>query len=256
MARHTVKPAVGDLKENLLTMHRRNLPGHVENDSVQLMITSPPYADFIRKSVEDRSTVHKRSRIALDNNSRVKQYSDDSRDFGNLSYDRFLRELDGLMAEIVRGHPARRLQRLDRQGLPGHEKRRALRGFSLGPGPARRGARVPVPRPDRLGPERPAFAYTAGLPFGVLHQPELLVHRHFQEASLKGRNKVNFYTSPRFRHDTGPVSGFEASANPFISSGAVACFHRAPTQIIYIGAGNVPSACACVLTFPVRRLQF
>ncbi len=64
------------------------------------MITSPPYADFIRKSVEDRSTVHKRSRIALDNNSRVKQYSDDSRDFGNLPYDRFLRELDGLMAKL------------------------------------------------------------------------------------------------------------------------------------------------------------
>lgn len=78
----------------------RNLAKHVGDSSVQLMITSPPYADFIRKSVEDRSKVHKRSRIALENNSRVKQYSDDPRDFGNLPYDQFLGEMKDLITAL------------------------------------------------------------------------------------------------------------------------------------------------------------
>jgi DNA modification methylase len=78
----------------------RNLSMYVEKGSVQLMITSPPYADFIRKSVEDRAKVHKKSRIALENNSRVKQYSDDPRDFGNLPYDQFLLEMKNLLAAL------------------------------------------------------------------------------------------------------------------------------------------------------------
>jgi DNA modification methylase len=102
IAQRTILQSAGDRKIEVFNDDCRNLTGHVEDDSVQLMITSPPYADFIRKSVEDRSTVHKRSRIALENNSRVKQYSDDSRDFGNLPYDRFLHELDSLMARLYR----------------------------------------------------------------------------------------------------------------------------------------------------------
>lgn len=78
----------------------RNLPKHVDDGSVQLMITSPPYADFIRKSVRDRETAHKRSLLVIDNNSRAKPYGDDPRDFGNLPYDRFLAELDGLMRSL------------------------------------------------------------------------------------------------------------------------------------------------------------
>jgi len=71
----------------------RNLLTHVQKDKIQVTITSPPYADFIRKSVQDRITTHKKSVIKFENNSTVKPYSDDSRDFGNLSYKDFLREL-------------------------------------------------------------------------------------------------------------------------------------------------------------------
>lgn len=78
----------------------RNLLSHVAKDSVQLMITSPPYANFIQKSVHDRAKTHKKSVLAIENNSRVRQYSNDPRDFGNLPYDQFLRELDGLMAKL------------------------------------------------------------------------------------------------------------------------------------------------------------
>jgi DNA modification methylase len=100
ISRRTVKMSGNGTSIEVVNDDCRNLAGHVKDDTVQLMITSPPYADFIRKSVEDRSTVHKRSRIALENNSRVKQYSDDPRDFGNLPYDQFLHELKGLMLKL------------------------------------------------------------------------------------------------------------------------------------------------------------
>lgn len=71
----------------------RNLLSHAHKDKIQVTVTSPPYADFIRKSVEDRKTTHKKSVIKYENNSTVKPYSDDNRDFGNLSYDNFLTEI-------------------------------------------------------------------------------------------------------------------------------------------------------------------
>jgi DNA modification methylase len=78
----------------------RNLLDHVKEGTVQLMITSPPYANFIQKSVDDRSRVHKKSLIVTDNNSRVRQYSDDPRDFGNLSYAAFLEALKELARKL------------------------------------------------------------------------------------------------------------------------------------------------------------
>jgi len=68
----------------------------------QLLITSPPYADFIHRSVEDRKHTHKKSIIRLENNSRVKAYSDSPDDFGNLPYSEFLRELENVLAECYR----------------------------------------------------------------------------------------------------------------------------------------------------------
>ncbi len=59
-------------------------------DSIQVTVTSPPYADFIRRSVEDRTKTHKTSRIVEHNNSTVKPYSDDPRDLGNLDYSQFI----------------------------------------------------------------------------------------------------------------------------------------------------------------------
>ncbi len=55
-------------------------------DSIQVTVTSPPYADFIRRSVEDRTKTHKTSRIVEHNNSTVKPYSD----MGNLDYSQFI----------------------------------------------------------------------------------------------------------------------------------------------------------------------
>ncbi len=71
----------------------RNLDKYIANNKVQLTVTSPPYADFIQKSLEDRTKTHKNSIIKLDNNSTVKQYSENSDDFGNLPYNEFLEQI-------------------------------------------------------------------------------------------------------------------------------------------------------------------
>ena len=71
----------------------RNLLQHIRKDKIQLTITSPPYADFIQKSLKDRETVHKTSIIRHENNSTVKQYSQEENDFGNLPYPEFLEQI-------------------------------------------------------------------------------------------------------------------------------------------------------------------
>jgi len=78
----------------------RNLLKYVKENSVQLMVTSPPYANFIHKSVEDREKTHKTSLIKIENNSVVKPYSDKKEDFGNLPYNEFLEELKKLMEKL------------------------------------------------------------------------------------------------------------------------------------------------------------
>jgi len=75
----------------------RNLTKYIAKDKVQLTVTSPPYADFIQKSVEDRKKTHKTSIIKLDNNSTVKQYSEKENDFGNLPYEDFLTQIKEIL---------------------------------------------------------------------------------------------------------------------------------------------------------------
>lgn len=80
----------------------RDLIGETEDNVVQLTFTSPPYANFIKKSVRDRAKTHKKSRLVFENNSVVKAYGDDTRDFGNLDYPLFLEEVGKLMTQIYR----------------------------------------------------------------------------------------------------------------------------------------------------------
>jgi len=78
----------------------RNLLNHVKKETVQLMVTSPPYANFIQRSVKDREKTHKTSLIKLENISTVNQYSDKEQDFGNLDYPPFLEETKELMKKL------------------------------------------------------------------------------------------------------------------------------------------------------------
>lgn len=77
----------------------RNMLKHIRKDKIQLTVTSPPYANFIQKSLKDRATVHKTSIIANENNSTVKQYSDHEHDFGNLPYKDFLKGIKKILKD-------------------------------------------------------------------------------------------------------------------------------------------------------------
>ncbi len=78
----------------------RNLLRYVPEETIQLTFTSPPYANFIHRSVKDRRETHKESLLVKANRSVVKPYGDDSRDFGNLEYDDYLKEIEALMKKI------------------------------------------------------------------------------------------------------------------------------------------------------------
>jgi adenine-specific DNA methylase len=77
----------------------RNLLQYVRKDKVQLTITSPPYANFIQRSLKDRATTHKTSVIQHENNSTVKQYSEEENDFGNLPYPEFLGQIKHILKD-------------------------------------------------------------------------------------------------------------------------------------------------------------
>lgn len=77
----------------------RNLKKYLKDNTVQLTFTSPPYANFIQKSLRDREETHKTSIIKYANNSTVKQYSQRVEDFGNLDYQNFLKEIKIILAD-------------------------------------------------------------------------------------------------------------------------------------------------------------
>ncbi len=88
-----------DKHYNIINDDCRNMLKHIHKDKIQLTVTSPPYANFIRKSIQDRTTTHKTSIITYENNSTVKPYSDHEQDFGNLSYKDFLKEIKKILKD-------------------------------------------------------------------------------------------------------------------------------------------------------------
>lgn len=80
----------GDCAEKLKELNR---------NSIQLTVTSPPYADLIHKIVKDRSTVHKNTLFA---NATTNLYSDDVRDLGNMSLTEYIPKVEVIMKELFR----------------------------------------------------------------------------------------------------------------------------------------------------------
>ena len=95
------KTLIKGAEEKIIQGDCRGLLEWVKPNSVQLMFTSPPYANFIKQSVEDRKKTHKKSKLVLENKSVVKEYGDNKLDFGNLSYDVFLSEIKSLMKKLL-----------------------------------------------------------------------------------------------------------------------------------------------------------
>jgi DNA modification methylase len=96
-----IAPGDTDYVPTLIEGDARRLADHLGDQSVQLTVTSPPYADFIRRSVRDRARTHKKSRFVYENNSRAKVYSDDPNDLGNLEYKPFLAECKTILAQLL-----------------------------------------------------------------------------------------------------------------------------------------------------------
>ncbi len=78
----------------------RNILKYIPKNTIQLTFTSPPYANFIYRSIKDRMKTHKNSILVTANRSTIKPYGNDPRDFGNLEYDSYLEEIKSLMEKI------------------------------------------------------------------------------------------------------------------------------------------------------------
>lgn len=74
----------------------------IEDNSIQLTITSPPYADLIHKVVEDRNKCHKNSRFVIDNNATTNIYSNYEEDLGNMPLDTYINKVNEIMKELFR----------------------------------------------------------------------------------------------------------------------------------------------------------
>ena len=60
------KTITQNIKLKVIKDDCRNLLNHVPKESIQLMVTSPPYANFIHKSIADRKQTHKNSLIKFE----------------------------------------------------------------------------------------------------------------------------------------------------------------------------------------------
>lgn len=89
----------GEYEQRVVHGDCRDVLDYVERESVQAMITSPPYANLIHKAKDDRDK-RDYSIIKEENNSTIGVYSDDRRDFGNLSYETYIEEIGGLMGDL------------------------------------------------------------------------------------------------------------------------------------------------------------
>jgi DNA modification methylase len=67
----------------------RNIPSHVEPESVGLIFTSPPYANLLNRKRKNKSR-RERNTTQL---GRVEQYSQDPRDLGTLELDEYARAM-------------------------------------------------------------------------------------------------------------------------------------------------------------------
>ena len=79
-----------------------NVLRDLDDGSVQLTVTSPPYADLIRKVTEDRALRHKNSILVKDNGSTIHPYSDSTEDLGNMPLEEYLEHVDSIMKELYR----------------------------------------------------------------------------------------------------------------------------------------------------------
>lgn len=74
----------------------------LEDNSVQLTLTSPPYANLIHIVMDDRINRHKHSAFVEENNATTKVYSDKENDLGNMDLGQYKVKVTEIMKEIFK----------------------------------------------------------------------------------------------------------------------------------------------------------
>lgn len=72
----------------------------LDNNSIQLTFTSPPYADLIHKVVEDRTKRHKHSAFVEKNNATTNIYSNSELDLGNMPLEVYKDKVKRIMKKL------------------------------------------------------------------------------------------------------------------------------------------------------------
>jgi DNA modification methylase len=88
-----------DPQVTILNGDCRELVKSVADDDVDLVFTSPPYANFIQRSLSQRT--HGSGLFEI-NRSTIKKYGNSDSDFGNMEFGRYLDEVGKLMRELYR----------------------------------------------------------------------------------------------------------------------------------------------------------
>ena len=74
----------------------------LQDNSIQLTLTSPPYANLIHIVEDDRKNRHKSSAFVVENNATTKKYSDDNNDLGNMSLEQYTIAVERIMRSIFK----------------------------------------------------------------------------------------------------------------------------------------------------------
>lgn len=72
----------------------------LENNSISLTFTSPPYADLIHKVIDDRHNRHKKSAFVINNNSTTRIYSNHEKDLGNMEFESYMKAVKNIMKKL------------------------------------------------------------------------------------------------------------------------------------------------------------
>ena len=87
----------GDTRQLARAQDARDIPEHMDEESVSLLLTSPPYANLLDRPRKNKS--RRGDKRFNEQYQRVEQYSQDERDLGTLALQDYAREL----GEIFRG---------------------------------------------------------------------------------------------------------------------------------------------------------
>jgi DNA modification methylase len=87
------KDIVNTQEHRIICDDVRNMLDHIKEETVDFIITSPPYADLLKK-VKGNFAYKWREHSDIDAIANPKPYSEDKRDLGNLEYGDFLQEIE------------------------------------------------------------------------------------------------------------------------------------------------------------------